>query len=140
MRQCIHMLPVWLHQFEKDNELNVCNACCKGIPPGITQPKHLNTTNLIRHLKVSHVSKFSKVASMKAESKGSHLTTQTALAQLSVTETLQQQQPYSKDSKKTTYSTAVCLPQLYRMVYMHIYSIMKSNSFTSDIWNSVVCP
>lgn len=97
LRQFIHMLLVWLHQFEKDNELAVCNACCKGIPPGVTQPKHLNTTNLIRHLKVSHVSKFSKVASMKAECKGSYLATQTALAQLSVTDiaattTLQQGQ------------------------------------------------
>lgn len=80
---------------------------------------------------------------MKAESKGSHLATPTALVQLSVTETLQQQQPYSKDSKNTKFFTDVCLPKLYQLVYMHINSIMKNNvtsiCFTSDICNLIVC-
>uniref|UniRef100_A0A8C7ZPT4 BED-type domain-containing protein n=1 Tax=Oryzias sinensis TaxID=183150 RepID=A0A8C7ZPT4_9TELE len=64
--------PVW--QFyvvcEKDNTLAICNVCTKQIPRGGKHAKHFNTTNLIRHLKVSHVKEyeqFSKLASAKRE-------------------------------------------------------------------------
>ncbi|XP_032358832.1 zinc finger BED domain-containing protein 4 [Etheostoma spectabile] len=97
--------PVW--QFykvsEKDNTLAICNVCAKEIPRGGKLQRHFNTTNLIRHLKVSHrkeYEEFSKLASAKTERERSCVAAPAPLTQLSVTETLQRQQPYSNDSKK----------------------------------------
>lgn len=97
--------PVW--QFyqvsEKDSKFAICKVCSKEIPRGGSQPKKFNTTNLIRHLKVRHAEEydeFSKLASTKAERERFRLAAQAPLTQLPVTETLQQQQPYSKTSKK----------------------------------------
>ncbi|KAL7392215.1 hypothetical protein ABVT39_021301 [Epinephelus coioides] len=97
--------PVW--QFyqvsEKDSKFAICKVCSKEIPRGGSQPKKFNTTNLIRHLKVRHAEEydeFSKLASTKAERERFRLAAQAPLTQLPVTEPLQQQQPYSKTSKK----------------------------------------
>ena len=88
---------------EKDNKFAVCKVCTKEIPRGGMLQKHFNTTNLIRHLKVSHIeeyTEFSKLAAAKAEKEKERAATQTPLTQLTVTETYKRQQPYSNDSKK----------------------------------------
>ena len=44
-----------------------------------------------------------------------------------------------------TYFADVALPELYQAVYLHVHSLLKTNtssfiSFTSDIWSSDVSP
>ncbi|XP_029307720.1 zinc finger BED domain-containing protein 4 [Cottoperca gobio] len=90
--------PVWqfYRVFEKDMKLAVCMVCLRKIPRGGTRAKNFNTTNLIRHLKVSHIAEyeeFSKMARTKAERERERLAT----PQLSVTETLH---PHSKNPKE----------------------------------------
>lgn len=124
--------PVWqFYQVSvKDHKFAICNVCFKEIPRGGTQPKRFNTTNLIRHLKVRHVKEydeFSKLASHKAEKERDRLATQPPLTQLTVTETLQQQQPYTKNSKKPNEISAkimefICLDH-------HPLSIVEDEGF-----------
>ena len=74
---------------------------CKGDTSRRNDTKHFNTTNLIRHLNVSHIkeyTEFSKLAAAKAEKDKERAST--PLTQLTVTETYKRQQPYSNDSKK----------------------------------------
>ena len=105
---------------EKDNKFAVCNVCSKVVPRGGTRQRGFNTTNLIRHLKACHIKEFeefSKLASVKADKDKERATSsQTPLTQLTVTETLKRQQPYSNDNKRRKELNAkvmefICLDQ-----------------------------
>lgn len=93
--------PVW--QFFEVSKTNVrfaiCNTCNKDVNRGGTNPKDFNTTNLIRHLRSFHLvqyDEYTKLASSKTREQDSAK----KLTQLSVTEALPRQQPYSKEVKK----------------------------------------
>ena len=140
-------LPVWefYNVSEKVNKFAVCKVCAKEIPRGGMLQKKFNTTNLIRHLKVSHIkeyTEFSKLAAAKAEKDKERAAT--PLTQLTVTETYSCLDPrYTLPSRK--YFTDECLPELYQTIYSHIQSLMQDDkivsvAFTSDIWSSSVSP
>ena len=92
--------PVWTfyNVSEKDNKFAVCKVCAKEIPRGGMLQKNFNTTNLIRHLKVSHIEEYielSKLATAKAEKEKERAATQAPLTQLTSTQT------YLNDSNPT---------------------------------------
>lgn len=92
--------PVWtfFKVSETDVKLAVCNVCNDSVTRGRSIPRHFNTTNLIRHLRIRHSTEYAEYEKLVKKPKATG--SSPSLSQPTLSQSLHRREPYSRDSKR----------------------------------------